>query len=134
LQFDEPQETKTQVVDHVHTHTPVHIPDTPVESPMIHKPCALSPTLAKPPDGYKSPALPPIFFKVPNRYKPLVLPSILHDLAANCGNNLPRFNGENAKIIAEKHIQSLEGFLDLFEVEEDDVCIKMFALSLQGKV
>jgi hypothetical protein len=38
------------------------------------------------------------------------------------------------KITAEKHIQSLEDFLDLFEVEEDDVCIRMFSLSLQGKV
>jgi hypothetical protein len=60
LQIDEPQETKPQVVDHVHTHTPVHIPDTPVEIPVRHKPHALSPTLAKPPDGYKPPALPPI--------------------------------------------------------------------------
>jgi hypothetical protein len=37
------------------------------------------------------------------------------------------------KITAEKHIQSLEDFLDLFEVEEDDICIRMFSLSLQGK-
>jgi hypothetical protein len=47
---------------------------------------------------------------------------------------LPRFDGENVKITAEKHIQNLEDFLDLFEVEEDDVCIRMFSLSLQGKV
>jgi hypothetical protein len=38
------------------------------------------------------------------------------------------------KITVEKHIQSLEYFLDLFEVEEDDVYIRMFSLSLQGKV
>jgi hypothetical protein len=37
-------------------------------------------------------------------------------------------------ITAEKHIQSLEDFLDLFEVEDDDVYIRMFSLSLQGKV
>jgi hypothetical protein len=37
-------------------------------------------------------------------------------------------------ITAEKHIQNLEDFLDLFEVEEDDVCIRMFSLSLLGKV
>jgi hypothetical protein len=134
LQIDEPQETKPQVVDHVHTHTPVHIPDTPLEIPVRHKPPALSPTLAKPPDGYKPPALPPIPVKFLDRYKPLVLPSILHDLPANYSNNLPRFDGENVKITAEKHIQSLEDFLDLFEVEEDDVCIRMFSLSLQGKV
>jgi hypothetical protein len=38
------------------------------------------------------------------------------------------------KITTKKHIQSLEDFLDLFEVEYDDVCIRMFSLSLQGKV
>jgi hypothetical protein len=62
------------------------------------------------------------------------LPPILHDLPANYINNLPRFDGENMKITVEKHIQSLEDFLDLFEVEEDDVCIRIFSLSLQGKV
>jgi hypothetical protein len=46
----------------------------------------------------------------------------------------PRFDGENGNITAEKHIQNLEDFLDLYEVEDDDVCIRMFALSLQGKV
>jgi hypothetical protein len=62
------------------------------------------------------------------------LPPILHDLPVNYINNLPRFDGENVKITAEKHIQNLEDFLDLYEVEDDDVCIRMFALSLQGKV
>jgi hypothetical protein len=47
LQIDEPQETKPQIVDHVHTHTPVHIPDAPVEIPVRHKPRALSPTLVE---------------------------------------------------------------------------------------
>jgi hypothetical protein len=72
--------------------------------------------------------------KIPDRYKPLYLPPILCDLPANYTNNLPRFDGENANITSKKHIQSLEDFLDLFEVEYDDVCIKMFALSLGGKV
>jgi hypothetical protein len=47
---------------------------------------------------------------------------------------MPRFDGENVKITAEKHIQNIEDFLDLFEVEDDDVCIIMFSLSLEGKV
>jgi hypothetical protein len=72
--------------------------------------------------------------KFPDRYKPLYLPPFLHDFPVNYINNLPRFDGENANIIVEKNIQSLEDFLDLFEVEDDDVYIRMFALSLQGKV
>ena len=62
------------------------------------------------------------------------MPPILQDLPVNYINNLPRFDGENANITAEKHIQNLEDFLDLYEVEDDDVCIRMLALSLQGKV
>jgi hypothetical protein len=133
LQIDEPQETKPQVVDHVHTHTPVHIPDILVESPVRHKPLALSPFLVKNSDNCSPLASPPIPVKFPDRYKPLDLPPMLHDLPVNYINNLPRFDGENVKITAEKHVQSLEDFLDLFEVEDDDVNIIMFSLSLHGK-
>jgi hypothetical protein len=134
LLIDEPQEINPQVVDYVHTHTPVHIPDAPIEILVRHKPPALSPTLAKPLDGCKPLSPSPVLAKVPDRYKPLYFPPILHHLPINYINNLPRFDGENGKITAEKHIQNLEDFLDLYEVEDDDVCIRIFALSLQGKV
>jgi hypothetical protein len=134
FQPEEPQEIKPQIVDYVHAHTPVHIPDAPVETLVRHKPPALSPTLAKPLDGCKPLASSLVLAKVPDRYQPLDLPPILHDLPVNYINNLPRFDGENGKITAEKHIQNLEDFLDLYEVEDDDVCIRMFALSLGGKV
>jgi hypothetical protein len=67
---------------------------------------------------------------IPNRYKPLVLHPILHDFPANYFQDLPRFDGEHGNITAEKHIQGLENFLDLFEVEEVDACIRIFVLSL----
>ena len=34
----------------------------------------------------------------------------------------------------QQHIQNIENLLDIFEIEEDDVHIIMFALSLQGKI
>jgi hypothetical protein len=132
--IDESQEIIPTTVDYVHAHTPVHIPDAPVESLVRHKPPALSPTPAKPLDVCKPLASSPVLAKVPDRYKPLDLPPILHDLPVNYINNLPRFDGENEKITAEKHVQNLEDFLDLYEVEDDDVYIRMFALSLGGKV
>ena len=52
LQIDEPQEIRSPIVDYVHTHTPVHIPDAPVEILVRHKPLALYPTLSKPPNGH----------------------------------------------------------------------------------
>jgi hypothetical protein len=134
LLIDEPQETKPQIVDYVPAHTSVHIPDAPIETLMRNKPPALSPSLAKPLDGCKPLASSHVLAKVPDRYQPLDLPPILHDLPINYINNLPRFDGENGKITDEKHIQNLEDFLDLYEVEDDDVCIIMFSLSLGGKV
>jgi hypothetical protein len=132
--INESQEIIPTTVDYVHAHTPVHIPDAPVESLVRHKPPALSPTPAKPRDVCKPLASSPVLAKVPDRYKPLDLPPILHDLPVNYIDNLPRFDGENEKITAEKHVQNLEDFLDLYEVEDDDVYIRMFALSLGGKV
>jgi hypothetical protein len=134
FQPEEPQEIISPIVDYVHVHTPVHIPDASVETLVRHKPPALSPTLAKPLDGCKPLASSPVLAKVPDRYQPLDLPPILHDFPVNYIKNLPRFDGENGKITVEKHIQNLEDFLDLYEVEDDDVYIRMFALSLQGKV
>jgi hypothetical protein len=105
--------------------TDVKISDTYVKSPDSQ---------VKIPACYKPLALPPIPEKILDRYKPLDFPPILHDLPINYTNNLPRFDGENANITAEKHIQRFEDFLDLYEVEADDVYIRMFSLSLQGKV
>jgi hypothetical protein len=75
----------------------------------------------------------PTPFKIPNRYKPFVLPPILHDFPVNYYNDIPRFDGEDCNISTEKHIQNFENFSDLFEVEKDDVCIRIFSLSLQNK-
>jgi hypothetical protein len=42
--------------------------------------------------------------KVLDIYTPLVLPPILHELPVNYKYNLPRFDGENVNITAEKNI------------------------------
>jgi hypothetical protein len=141
FQSEEPQRVEPIPIALVHAPTPIEILDR-------HKPPALSPTTVnisntyvkipelqiEIPDSYKPFTLPPIPVKVPDRYKPLFLPPFLHDLPANYSNNIPRFDGENVNIPAEKHIQNFEDFLDLYEVEDDDVYIRMFSLSLQGKV
>ena len=40
------------------------------------------------------------------------------------------FYGEN--ITAEKHIQAFEHFVDFFEIQHDDVYMRIFSQSLQG--
>ena len=76
----------------------------------------------------------PTPFIVPNRFKPLILPTILHDFPEIHYLYLPRFDGECDNITIERHMLNFETFLDLFDVNEKDVNIRLFSLSLQGKV
>ena len=69
---------------------------------------------------------------IPNRYIPLHLPLILHDFPTKHYNYLPKFDQESKNITAEKHLQAFEHFLDLFEVEHDDVYMRFFSQYLQG--
>jgi hypothetical protein len=70
--------------------------------------------------------------KIQERYSPLKLPSILHDFPLKHYKYLPRFDGELDGHSAEKHIQVFEHFIDLFEIEHDDVSMRAFSQSLQG--
>jgi hypothetical protein len=42
------------------------------------------------------------------------------------------FDGEMGTITAEKHLQRFEHFIDLFEIDHDDVCMRDFSQSLRG--
>jgi len=71
----------------------------------------------------------PVSRKVPDRYKPLIFPPVLNPLLANHPEYLPRFDGENG-ITAQKHIQVFEDYLNIFEVEDEDVSLRLFSLYL----
>lgn len=71
--------------------------------------------------------------KVPGRYKPLILPPVLNLLPKDHPEYLPRFDGENG-VTAQKHIQAFEYYLNIFEVEDEDVSLRLFAISLQSEV
>jgi hypothetical protein len=103
-----------------------HIAETYVDQIQPDEPQEIKPS-------FTVPVHTPTPVNIPDRYKPLVLPPILHDFPANYYKYLPRFDGEYGNITAEKHIQGFENFLDLFEVEENDVCIRLFSLSLQDR-
>jgi hypothetical protein len=79
-----------------------------------------------------SPALDPTPSKTQHRYRPLKLPHILHNFPPKHYEYLPMFDGEPDSISAEKHIQGFEHFIDLFEIEHDDVCMRAFSQSLKG--
>ena len=64
---------------------------------------------------------------IPNRYRPLHLPLILHDFPTKHYKYLPNFDGESKNLTSEKRLQAFEHFLDLFEVEHNDVCMTDFS-------
>jgi hypothetical protein len=78
------------------------------------------------------PVLDPTSSKTQHRYIPLKLPQILHDFPPKYYKYLPVFDGEPDAISAEKHIQGFEHFIDLFEIDHDDVCMRAFSQSLKG--
>ena len=69
---------------------------------------------------------------IPNRYKPLHLPLIFHDFPTKHYKYLPKFDGESKNLTVENHLQAFEHFLDLFEIEHVDFCMRAFSQSLQG--
>jgi len=76
----------------------------------------------------------PIPCKIPDQYKPLNLPPLSHAFPKNHDLYLPIFYGDYNDITAERHVLNFESFLELFEVDEEDFSIRLFALYLQGKV
>ena len=79
-----------------------------------------------------SPALDPTPSKTQHRYKPLKLPHILHNFPPKHYEYLPMFDGELGAIKSEKHLQGFENFIDLFEIDHDDFCMRDFSQSLRG--
>jgi hypothetical protein len=84
----------------------------------------------------KDELVPSILNHVPSniqeRYNPLKFLSILHDFPMKHYKYLPRFDRELDGNSTEKHIQIFEHFIDLFEIEHDDVSMRSFSQSLQG--
>jgi hypothetical protein len=78
------------------------------------------------------PIIDPTLSKIQHRYRHLKLPHILHDFPPKHYKYLPVFDGEPNAITVEKHIQDFEHFIDLFEIDHDDVCMRAFSQSLKG--
>ena len=81
-------------------------------------------------DDIIPPTFNPISSKIQDKYRSLNFPSILHDFPPNHYKYLPMFDGKNLTV--EKHIHAFEHFMDLFDIEHNDVYIRDFSQSLIG--
>jgi hypothetical protein len=67
------------------------------------------------------------------RFSPLVLPAQLHDLPQNYAQRIKSYDAEE-NISAQRHLDWFNDFVDLEEVDDEDVKMRLFAQSLSGEV
>ena len=66
------------------------------------------------------------------RFSPLALPAVLHDLPQGYSLRIPFYDGE-VNFTAKKHVDRFDDFLYLELVDDDDVKMRLFVLSLSGE-
>jgi hypothetical protein len=79
------------------------------------------------------PPPPRIFSKVTTRYAPLALPATLHDLHENSMKSLPKFMGE-WDLTTTKHITFFYQFVDILQIEHEDVYMRLLVHTFEGQV
>jgi hypothetical protein len=67
------------------------------------------------------------------RYAPLVLASPLHNMPQDYQTRIPQFDGTGT-MTAQQHVDKMNDFFDLQEVDEEDVKMRLFSQSLNGQV
>jgi hypothetical protein len=67
------------------------------------------------------------------RYAPLVSASPLHNMPQDYQTRIPLFDGTRT-MAAHRHVDNMNAFFDLQEVDEEDVKMRLFSQSLNGQV
>ena len=66
---------------------------------------------------------------VSTRFAPLALPAVLHDLPLNYAQRISLYDGEG-NVTAKYHVGKFDDFIDMEEVDYEDVKMRLFAQSL----
>ena len=66
------------------------------------------------------------------RFSPLDLHAVLHDLPLNYDQKISLYDGER-NVSARYHMGKFDDFIDLEEVDHEDVNMRLFAQSLSGE-
>jgi len=66
-------------------------------------------------------------------YAPLVLATLLHAMPQDYQTRLPQFNG-SGPLNPQQHVDKMNDYFDLREVDEADVHMRLFVQSLTGEV
>ena len=67
------------------------------------------------------------------RYAPLVLPQVLNDMSADYQRKIHIFDATQS-ITAQQHVDKMNDFFHLHEVEAENVMMRLFVQSFRGEV
>jgi len=68
------------------------------------------------------------------RFAPLALPQNLHDMPADYQSKIPMFDGIPQSVSAQQHIDKMTTFFDLYEIDEEDVTMRLIVQTFRGEV
>ena len=66
------------------------------------------------------------------RFSPLALPAVLHDLPQNYAQKIPFYDGDGS-FTTIQYVDRFDDYVDLELVDEDDIKMRLFILSLSGE-
>ena len=66
------------------------------------------------------------------RFSLLALPAVLHDPPLNYAHRISLYDGEG-NVTAKYHVGKFDDFMDLEEVDYEDVKLRLFSQSLSGE-
>lgn len=110
-------------------------PSTP-PSPQISLPLVTAPVIIlppPPPQTHPTPPPPPPR-AMAARFAPLALPQNLHDMPADYQSKIPMFDGTPQSVTAQQHVDKMTTFFDLYELDEEDVTMRLFVQTFGGEV
>ena len=67
-----------------------------------------------------------------SRFSPFALPAILHDFPQDYAHKIPFYNGDG-NFTTRQHVDIFDDYVDLELVDEDDIKMRLFVLSLSGE-
>ena len=91
----------------------------------------IPPTVQTPPAFQAPPFVPNPPTRMAVRFSPLTLPVVLHDLPQNYAQRISLYDRDGNT--ARQHVDTFDDFIDLEEVDDDDVKMRLFVQRFSGE-
>ena len=90
------------------------------------------PVVQTPPAFQAPPLIPNPPRQMDTRFAPLALPVVFHDIPHYYAQNIPFYDGDG-NFTTRQHVDKFDDYVDLELVDEDDIKMRLYVLSLSGE-